>query len=83
MHLLVRTQERYSRGATLDANERWQWTAEIHDDTSVFGVVFGMCEERVGLAPGGDGGSSKRTHHGSFCYLSSDLSLDIVGIVDG
>ena len=56
MHLLVRTHERFSRGATVDADERGQGPAEVYDDPSVCGVVFGMCEERAGLAPRAKGG---------------------------
>ena len=65
MHLLVRTPERFSRGATVDADERGQKPAEVHDDPSV-SVDFGMHQERVGLAPGDEGGSRKGTQHGSF-----------------
>ena len=57
--------------------------AEDHDDPSVSGVAFGMHEERVGLTPGGEGGSKKGTQYGSFCYLSGDVSLDISRMVDG
>ena len=83
MHLLLRTQERFSRGATVDTDERWQGPADVHDDTSVSGVAFGMREEMVCLALGGEGGSRKGTQHGSFCYLSGDVSLDFSRMVDG
>ena len=83
MHLLLRTQERLSRGATVDTDERWQGPAEVHDDPSVSRDAFGMCEERVGLAPGDESGSRERTQHGSFCYLSGDVSLYFSRMVDG
>ena len=82
MNLLVRTQERFSRGATDDDDETWQGPAEVHNDPSVCGVTFAMREERVGLVPGDEVGSRKGTEHGS-CYLSGDVSLDISGMVDG
>ena len=71
MHLLVRTQERFSRGATVDADEMWQGPAEVHDDPSISGVAFGMSEERVSLAPGGEGGRGKgpNTAPAISCYL--------------
>ena len=83
MHLLVRTQERFSRDATVDTDERWQGPAEVHDDLSISGVAFGMREGRVSLAPGCEGGLRERTQHGSFCYLCGDVGLDISGMVDG
>ena len=83
MHFLVRGQERFSRGATVDADERWQGPAEVHDDPSVSGVAFGTREERVSLAPVGKRGSKEGTQYGSFCYLCGDVSLDIAGMVDG
>ena len=72
MHFVVKTKERFSWGATVDA-ERWQGPAEVHDDPSACGVAFGMHEERVGLPPRGEGGSRKGTENGSFCYLSGDV----------
>ena len=54
MHFLVRSQEMFFRGATVDADERWQGPAEVGDDPSISGIAFGMREERVSLAPGGD-----------------------------
>ena len=83
MHLLVSTQERLSWGATVDADERWQGPADVHDDPSISGVTFGTSEEQVSLSSGGDGGSRERTQHGSFCYLCGNIGLDILGIVDG
>ena len=52
MHFLVRAQERFSRGATVDA-ERGQGQAEIHDHPSVSGIAFGTGEKRIGLEPRG------------------------------
>ena len=57
MHFLVRAQERFSMGDTVDSDERGQGTAEIHDHQSVNGMEFGMGEKRIGLAPGSEGGS--------------------------
>ena len=56
MNFLVRAQERFSRGATVGAVERWQGPAEVHDDPSINGIAFGIHEERVSLAPGDKGG---------------------------
>ena len=56
MHLLVGTQERFSRGATVDADKRWQRPAEVNNDPPVGGVALGMGEEWVGLALGGEWG---------------------------
>ena len=55
MHFLVRAQERFSRGATGDADERWQGPAEIHEEPYSSGTMFGTGEERVILASGGHG----------------------------
>ena len=50
---------RCSRGATVDADERRQEPAEVHDDPS----NFGMGKNRISVAPGGEGGSWERTQH--------------------
>ena len=67
MHLLVRTQERFARGASVDADERWQGPAGVHNDPPVSGVVLGTGdhEEWVGLAPGGEWGLRKGDQHGT------------------
>ena len=83
MHLLVLTQERLSRGATVDADEWRQGPAEVHDYPSVSGVAFGRHEERVNLVTEGEGESREGTQLGSFCYLSGDVNLDISEMVAG
>ena len=83
MYCLVRTLERFCRGATVDADDRGQGPAEVRDDVSVSGVVFGAGEEMVNLAPGDEGWSWKRTQHGTFCYLSGNVILDMLSEVDG
>ena len=42
--------ERFSRGATVDADERFQGQAEVHYHPFVGGIAFGMSEMRVSLA---------------------------------
>ena len=83
MHLLVRPQERFSRGTTVDTDEWGKGPAEVHDYPSVSGVAVGMREDSISLAQGGEGGSREGNQHGSFCYLSGDVSLDRARVVDG
>ena len=82
MHLLVGTQERFSRGATIDADEWWQGPAEIHDDPPVRQLALGVGGEWVGLTPGDEWGSRKGAQHGSLSQLSGYVGLDISRMVD-
>ena len=50
---------KFSTGTTVDADERVQGPAEVHDDPPISGIVFGMGEERISLAPGDEGGHGK------------------------
>ena len=54
MHFLVRVHERFSRGATVDADERGQGPAEVIDDPSISEIALATSEERISLATGGE-----------------------------
>ena len=59
MHLLVRTQERFSGGDTVDADEWRQEPTEVPDYPSVSGVAFGMVERELVWYKGVNGGRGK------------------------
>ena len=58
--------------------------AELHYDSVISRVPFGMGEEMVGLTAGGEGvWGVGRTMHGSQCNFLLDVSTHITGVKYG
>ena len=56
-------------------------SAEIHNDSAIGGVPFGIGEKKVGLTQGGEGRVVKRPKYGSLHTL--DVSTHILGVKCG
>ena len=83
MHLLIRTQERFSRGSTVDADERGR--SQRMSLITHLSVELRLEHLKRGLVwhHGVKGVLREGTQHGSFCYRNGDVSLYIEGVVDG